>query len=222
MDRFRYQVTPFKPINNLIPGKSLRRPFSSDLTKEEVFLCMKCGPVFRVMPDNKPAIRVTGSNIDQLHREIKDVEDIKNILKPNTTEITDNAVNQDNTVVEEPKTEASTEVIPEENNVTEEVTPSKEEEVVESEPEVVVEEPKTEASTEVIPKEVTLSEEPKEEEVVESEPEVIVVEEKEKQEEVEEVTTEIPMGLSNTSNNPNARPQQQQNYYKKNKYNKQQ
>ncbi len=189
MDRFRYQVTPFKPINNLIPGKSLRIPFSSDLTKEEVFLCMNCGPVFRVMPGNKPAIRVTGSNIDQLHREIKDVEDIKNILKPNTTEITDNAVNQDNVVVEEPKTEASTEVIPEENNVTEEVTPS---------------------------------EEPKEEEVVESKPEVVVeevVEEKEKQEEVEEVTTEIPMGLSNTSNNPNARPQQQQNYYKKNKHN---
>ena len=41
--RFRYQVTPYSPIKDLIPGQSLRRAFTSDLTKDEVLLCMKHG-----------------------------------------------------------------------------------------------------------------------------------------------------------------------------------
>lgn len=67
MDRYKYSVTPFIPIKDLIPGKLIRKPFSTDLTKEEVLLCMKHGPVHRLFVGMKP-IKVTGSNIDFLHR----------------------------------------------------------------------------------------------------------------------------------------------------------
>ena len=50
MDRYKYSVTPFSPIKELIPGKSIRAPFVADLNKDEVFLCMKHGPVFRLFP----------------------------------------------------------------------------------------------------------------------------------------------------------------------------
>lgn len=66
MDRYKYSVTPFSPIRDLIPGKSIRSPFSADLTKEEVFLCMKHGPVYRLFPGKDP-IKVTGSNFESLH-----------------------------------------------------------------------------------------------------------------------------------------------------------
>ena len=67
MDRYKYSVTPFIPIKDLIPGKLIRKPFSADLNKEEVLLCMKHGPVHRLFVGMKP-IKVTGSNIDFLHR----------------------------------------------------------------------------------------------------------------------------------------------------------
>jgi len=189
MDRFRYQVTPFQPINNLIPGKSLRRPFSSDLTKEEVLLCMKCGPVFRVVSGSTP-IRVTGSNLDQLHRENITEKESEIKEESNTTVIAENAPIQDTVVVEEPKIEAPTEVVPEENDVVEEVTPS--------------EEPVEEVIEDAIREEV----------VEETE------EEKQEEEKKENNgVIEIPMGLNiSNNNNPNARPQQ--NYYngKKNKH----
>ena len=67
MDRYRYKVTPYSPIKNLILGKSIRVPFTADLNKEEVFLCMKHGPVYRAFPNQE--IRVTGSNFNSLHKE---------------------------------------------------------------------------------------------------------------------------------------------------------
>ena len=109
MDRFRYQVTPFTPINNLIKGKSLRRPFSSDLTKEEVMLCMKCGPVYRVFPGKTP-IRVTGSNIDQLHIEASKAFKQKIETAPsNETTKDEYSPIQESVVTEEPKNDAPVE-----------------------------------------------------------------------------------------------------------------
>ena len=67
MDRYKYSVTPFSPIKELIPGKSIRAPFSADLSMDEVFMCMKHGPVYRLFPGKDP-IRVTGSNLESLHR----------------------------------------------------------------------------------------------------------------------------------------------------------
>jgi hypothetical protein len=67
MDRYKYSVTPFSPIKELIPGKSIRAPFSADLSMDEVFMCMKHGPVYRLFPGKDP-IRVTGSNLSTLHR----------------------------------------------------------------------------------------------------------------------------------------------------------
>ena len=66
MNRYRYSVTPFSPIKELIPGKSIRTPFTADLDKDEVFLCMKHGPVYRLFPGKDP-IKVTGSNFESLH-----------------------------------------------------------------------------------------------------------------------------------------------------------
>ena len=104
--RFRYQVTPYSPIKDLIPGQSLRRPFTSDLTKEEVLLCMKHGPVSRLFPGKLP-IKVTGSNLDSLHR--KQFEgDFIDITSKYTGEAK-KAVIEHPEVASEPKTEVPTE-----------------------------------------------------------------------------------------------------------------
>ena len=78
MDRYKYSVTPFSPIKELIPGKSIRAPFIADLDKDEVFLCMKHGPVFRLFPGKEP-IRVTGSNFESLH--VLKLEETKEVVK---------------------------------------------------------------------------------------------------------------------------------------------
>lgn len=126
MDRFRYQVTPFSPIKDLIPGQSLNRPFTTDLTKEEVFTCMKHGPVYRVFP-GQPLIKVTGENIDKLHRTA--LEEEKTETPSIYTKNEENIIVEDKGSAEEPKTEAPTEQevvenhddeIKEENSVEEE------------------------------------------------------------------------------------------------------
>ena len=81
MDRYKYSVTPFSPIKELIPGKSIRAPFVADLDKEEVFMCMKHGPVFRLFPGKEP-IRVTGSNFETLHKsKFEDIEEVQSVVK---------------------------------------------------------------------------------------------------------------------------------------------
>lgn len=106
MDRFRYQVTPFSPIRDLIPGQSINRPFTTDLTKEEVFICMKHGPVYRAF-HNQPLIKVTGENIDKLHRKALEEEKTEN--QSNHTENAENVIVEDKGSVEESKTDAPTE-----------------------------------------------------------------------------------------------------------------
>lgn len=104
--RFRYQVTPYSPIKDLIPGQSLRRPFTSDLTKEEVLLCMKHGPVARLFPGKLP-IKVTGANLNNLHK--KDFEsDFVDVTSKYTEDAKKVEIEQPG-VPEEPKTEVPTE-----------------------------------------------------------------------------------------------------------------
>ena len=101
MNRYRYSVTPFSPIKELIPGKSIRTPFTADLDKDEVFLCMKHGPVYRLFPGKDP-IKVTGSNFESLHvrlfEDVKETEPVKVEEKKEVIEET--PVTE--TVVEEP------------------------------------------------------------------------------------------------------------------------
>ena len=66
MERYTYHIHPHRTITNVIPGKGIRRPMGLKLTKEEVLKCLACGPVYRVFP-GIPPIRVTGSNLDELH-----------------------------------------------------------------------------------------------------------------------------------------------------------
>ena len=65
-EAYTYQIIPRRPIRSLIPGKNINKPCSMKLTKEQVLMCMKYGPVFRCMPGKAP-IRVTGKNLDSLH-----------------------------------------------------------------------------------------------------------------------------------------------------------
>lgn len=147
--RFRYQVTPFSPIKDLIPGQSLRRAFTSDLTKDEVLLCMKHGPVCRLFPGKLP-IRVTGSNIDSLHK--KDFESDFVDVTPKDTVNTEKIEIGQPDVSEELKTGVPTTQNLDENNVgtennenstitDKEKTPDvvDEQEVVDKEPQVVEE-----------------------------------------------------------------------------------
>ncbi len=110
--RFRYQVTPYSPIKDLIPGQSIRRPFTSDLSKEEVLLCMKHGPVCRLFPGKLP-IKVTGSNIDSLHKKAFEGDFID--LTSKDTEKSEKRVIEQHVVTEESKTEVHTEEKPVEN-----------------------------------------------------------------------------------------------------------
>ena len=68
-ERFTYQIIPRRPIRNLIPGQSITKPCSVKLTKEEVHLCMDYASVYRYFPKvDDGLVKVTGDNIDRLHR----------------------------------------------------------------------------------------------------------------------------------------------------------
>lgn len=120
MDRFRYEVRPFAPIRDLIPGKLLRVPFTTDLTKEEVLHCMHFGPVFRKFPDNT-VIRVTGDNLDSLHRESLN-EEKTDTPSTHTEKVVEEQI-QESVAAPEPKTDALTEEKVDETPEVEEETP---------------------------------------------------------------------------------------------------
>ena len=149
MDRYRYSVTPYTPITKLQPGIALRRPFSADLNREEVFLCMKHGPVYRIFPGQNP-IRVTGANFESLH--VAKPGDIFSEEPATNTEDTGKEQNHEPVVPETAKEEVPTkvEVVPEqENTKTEEVveTPTEAEETEDDSEEVVAD---AEESDEVV------------------------------------------------------------------------
>lgn len=112
-ERFLYEIHPHRPIKNLIPGRSIIKPCSMKLTKEEVLTCMKSGPVFRAFP-GKDLIRVTGSNLDQLHTD-KFVGEKISTLEANYTPKAENVTRAQDPSPEEPKTEAHREEVLEEN-----------------------------------------------------------------------------------------------------------
>lgn len=140
MDRFKYSVTPYTPIKDLIPGKLIMRPFSADLNKEEVFICMKHGPVYRLFVGKAP-IKVTGENFPDLHRATPG--DKITATKYNYTVIDENVARATEEVTEPMKTDASTEVEPASEEVVDEtevsVEPVEEVEAVPVEEEVVAE-----------------------------------------------------------------------------------
>lgn len=123
MDRFKYSVTPYTPIKDLIPGKLIMRPFSADLDKEEVFICMKHGPVYRLFVGKAP-IKVTGENFPLLHRATPGDE--ITATKYNYTVIDENAARATEEVAEPMKTDASTEVEPASEEVVDETQVSEE------------------------------------------------------------------------------------------------
>jgi hypothetical protein len=141
MDRFKYSVTPYTPIKDLIPGKLIMRPFSADLDKEEVFICMKHGPVYRLFVGKAP-IKVTGENFPLLHRATPGDE--ITATKYNYTVIDENVARATEEVTEPMKTDAPTEVEPASEEVIDETEvseePAEEVEAVPVEEEVVAEE----------------------------------------------------------------------------------
>lgn len=141
MDRFKYSVTPYTPIKDLIPGKLIMRPFSADLNKEEVFICMKHGPVYRLFVGKAP-IKVTGENFPHLHRATPGDE--ITATKYNYTVIDENVARATEEVTEPMKTDAPTEVEPASEEVVDEtevsVEPVEEVEAVPVEEEVAAEE----------------------------------------------------------------------------------
>lgn len=167
LNRFRYEVRPFMPIKDLIPGQSLSRPFSSELTKEEVLKCMKYGPVYRLFPGKDP-IKVTGSNIDDLHKSSPESEKTED--PSNHTENVKNDVIETTTPPQDTKTDAPTEEKVVENTTEPEKEPVKEEvkETVETVEEKPVEEKKEEVveekPAEEVKEETTESTEEKKEE----------------------------------------------------------
>ena len=67
-NKFKYEVHPRIPIRTLIPQQAIFRPTQLDLTKEEVKLCLKHGPVYRVF-DRSTQVQATLYNLDELHVE---------------------------------------------------------------------------------------------------------------------------------------------------------
>lgn len=64
--KFKYEVHPRIPIRNLIPQKAITRPTQLDLSKDEVKLCLKHGPVIRLF-DRTTQVKVTLYNLDEVH-----------------------------------------------------------------------------------------------------------------------------------------------------------
>ena len=117
MKKYLYEVRPVKPVHTP-EGRSTRCPFSVLLSKEEVIGYMRSCTIYRRFPDIAP-IRVTGSNLDDLHREryVKETSLVEPKLeeKPKA----DNFVKFDE---ENPNTEEPVEEVIEEENKQEEIS----------------------------------------------------------------------------------------------------
>ena len=211
MDRYKYSVTPFSPIKELIPGQSIRAPFSADLNKDEVFICMKHGPVYRLFPGKDP-IRVTGSNFESLHKakfEEEKEEPVKTVAAP---------VNVDNLKIgetpffaEKPPVKDVKIFDKEEIKETYSVEESAPEEIEEESIEEEVEEEYAEDVIETAEEPVKVSEETFEED---EEP---VEEDEESEEEGLEEEVETQVESENHVSSPKFNPQYKPNYSKKKK-----
>ena len=230
MERFLYEVRPMRPI--IIPGKQgVKKPFTALLTIDEVRDYMKYGPVFRKYAEyGKEMVRVTGENINLLHRapesntpakkisvadvlpaetkvNVEQAEPKKfNVEESTAPVVEDSSIEEINSnAVEEPVADDS----PVDTNDGKEIIDSKEE--VEA-----VEEP-TE-TTDVDQESDTLSESPLEE--VEGTDEE-VVESTESEEQVEDSTDEASEEVRDANdnkqhNNYNGKKKHKNNYYNNN------
>lgn len=216
-ERYLYEIHPHRPIKNLIPGRAIIKPCSMKLTKSEVLTCMQGGPVFRLF-HGKTAIRVVGSNLDQLHvAKYEEYEKLANAS--NQTKNDENITRATEGVAEEPKIEAPTTPIVEEKPVepeTEKITepeyipvPVEPGPVIIEEKEVKEEEP---VPVPVEPGPVIIEEEDTEEEVVE-----------ESTESLEDASVEDVVGVgapqpANNSVSVNVGNHKNNPYHKKNRH----
>lgn len=125
MKKYLYEVRPNRPVVNK-EGRITRCPFSDLLTKEDVMGYMKSANIWRRFPDG--VVRVTGQNLDLLHREkmdkvnssemneenLSDSEVKVTIVEPKEeevipAEIVEKANETAKEVVEEPEVETSIE-----------------------------------------------------------------------------------------------------------------
>ena len=136
MKKYLYEVRPNRPVVNK-EGRTTRCPFSDLLTKEDVMGYMKSANIWRRFPDG--VVRVTGQNLDLLHREKMDKV---NSSEMNEENLSDSEVK---VTIVEPKEE---EVIPVET--VEEAIETVKDVVEELEVETSVEETKEEVPTETV------------------------------------------------------------------------
>lgn len=177
--RFLYSVNPRRVIKNLSEVPVVRTAKSLYLTKEDVAICIKHGPVYRRFANEKRNERVTTLNIDRLHNaKYMTEEEYKLFLA--------GELSADRGTVTEPAPEVVAPIVPDS------VTP-------ESEPTAVVTEPEIE--------EVEYNEETVElEEVVENEAvEAPVQEPVETEESVEEVSEDNSVEVSEEDKKQNNR-----------------
>ena len=161
-DKYLYEVRPVKPI--VIPeGRSIKRPSSLLLSKEEVKEVMKKARVYRKFPDNINPVPVTGENLDELHKE-------------NFLDETPATHTEPDSVVDEPKAEEPEVLIIDGNVDGEETTVLKDNTLEEPEVEAPVEEnlpieasePETAEDATVYVETVPVVEEEKHEETIEN------------------------------------------------------
>lgn len=171
-EKYTYQIYPHRPIRGVIDGKpNVFGPAVIKLTKEEAIKCIGYGPVYRLMPGESP-IRVTGDNIEKVHRASLKATIIDS--PTNSTETVEKPQIQEPTVQEEPKEEVPT-VEEEPKNEESVVEPIIEEETVDTNEEPITED-STEEGVEIdtpsaenndIAEEVSINEEPAEESIQE-------------------------------------------------------
>jgi hypothetical protein len=201
-ERFTYEVRPHTPIKELVPGRVIVKPTTTKLTKEEVLICMKHGPVYRLFPGKTP-IRVLGANLDQLH-QAELVESKNEVKASNYTENAEFCTREQEGVSEEPKTDEVTEAISTENTSTTETEIS--EEAKEKDTEVdsvdVVEAYVEKEVAEAVEEKAVEAEEPTIESEVAEDVTEVVEEEEAEEEEVEE-TPSNPANVINVKTNYN-------------------
>lgn len=66
---YLYTVNPRKPIKGITGVSILRNPKSLQLTKEDVYTCLKTASVYRRFANEGLIKRVTTANVDRLHND---------------------------------------------------------------------------------------------------------------------------------------------------------
>ena len=103
--RYTYEIHPRRPIKALLAGKVINKPCSMQLTMREALMCIPYGAVYRKFP-NHPPIKVTGSNIADLHKSTLEAPKKPSPQEP--TGVVKSMPRRDFAVRTEPKTDAIT------------------------------------------------------------------------------------------------------------------